>query len=315
MDIIKKLSRLLIIVFVITSCQNKGKKNQEGKTNGLFPPELVAFEPYGNNPVFSGTGSDTWDKMIRERGFILYDEGIYKMWYTGYNPEKSRLKFLGYATSTDGIKWERYSDQPIFSGKWVEDMIVVKDQGVYYMFAEGDKDVAHLLTAANGINWEEQGDLTMLTTKGDTIPGPYGTPTVWIENGKWFLFYERNDLGIWLAETDDKLIWQNVQDEPVLKLGPVNYDLAAVAANQVIKYNNRYYIYYHATDRTDWQSPSSPVIWTSNVATSEDLIHWDKYPENPFVKGDYSSPILVFADGKPILYTMHPQVNRYLPEQ
>jgi hypothetical protein len=155
----------------------------------------------------------------------------------------------------------------------------------------------------------------MLTTKGDTIPGPYGTPTVWIENGKWFLFYERNDLGIWLAETNDKLTWKNVQDEPVLKLGPENYDLAAVAANQVIKYNKRYYIYCHATDRTDWQSPSSPVIWTSNVATSEDLIHWDKYPENPFVKGDYSSPILVFADGKPILYTMHPQVNRYLPEQ
>ncbi len=36
--------------------------------NVIFPPEIVDFIPYKNNPVFRGTGTDTWDKQIRERG-------------------------------------------------------------------------------------------------------------------------------------------------------------------------------------------------------------------------------------------------------
>ena len=32
---------------------------------------------------------------------------------------------------------------------------------------------------------------------------PCGTPTVWIENGVWYLFYEWNDKGVWLAKTND----------------------------------------------------------------------------------------------------------------
>ncbi len=306
-----KLILFFIMTLSIYSCKNRNSASSDKNVDDKFPPEMVSFAPYGGNPVFAGTGTGTWDKKIRERGYILYEDGIYKMWYSGYNPDLARPKFLGYATSTDGINWERYSDKPIFAEKWAEDMIVLKHGGTYYMYAEGDGDVAHLLTSPNGIDWEEQGDLTLTTTKGDTIPGPYGTPTVWVENGKWYLFYERDDLSIWLATSNDKLNWQNVQDDAVIALGPDKYDIAAVAADQVVKHKNKYYLYYHATDRMDWQHPSSHVVWTSNVAVSEDLIHWEKYPGNPFVDGDCSSPILVFDGEKPSLYTMHPAVCRY----
>jgi hypothetical protein len=58
---------------------------------------------------------------------------------------------------------------------------------------------------------------------------------------------------------------------------------------------------------------NSSTEWTSNVAMSKDLIHWTKYPGNPIVKGDFSSPITVF-DGKQFrLYTMHPSVCLYFP--
>jgi hypothetical protein len=33
-----------------------------------FPAEMVEFVSYQNNPVFKGTGKDTWDQHIRERG-------------------------------------------------------------------------------------------------------------------------------------------------------------------------------------------------------------------------------------------------------
>jgi len=34
------------------------------------------------------------------------------MWYTGDKKDISDTKFLGYATSKDGISWKRYADQP-----------------------------------------------------------------------------------------------------------------------------------------------------------------------------------------------------------
>ncbi len=301
---------LICTIIAFLGCQQKGGKS----TRIDFDPEMVSFVPYQGNPVFSGTGTGTWDQRIRERGFILFENGLYKMYYTGYNPEMARQKFLGYATSSDGIRWERYSDQPVFSAKWTEDMFVLKNEDTYYMFAEGENDVAHLLTSTDGINWEEQGDLTILSTQGESIAGPYGTPTVWVENGTWTLFYERNDMGIWAATSTDRQTWKNIRDEPVIALGPGRYDIAAVAANQVVKFKGKYYLYYHATDRTDWQHPSSHVIWTSNVAVSTDLIHFEKYPGNPIVEGDHSSPVLVFGGQKPSLYTMHPEVWLFLPK-
>ncbi|MFA7491142.1 MAG: hypothetical protein WCY58_10325 [Mariniphaga sp.] len=192
-------------------------------------------------------------------------------------------------------------------------MFVLKYDEIWYMYAEGKNDIAHLLTSSDGIHWEKQGNLVILETNGDTIPAPYGTPTVWIEDGKWYLFYERNDLGIWLAISGDKLTWINIQDEPVLKMGPEKYDEGAVAANQVIKFKDRYYLFYHGSTNPNWADPDENAEWSSLVAMSVDLINWKKYPGNPLVEGDTSSPILVYDGEQYRLYTMHDKVGIYLP--
>jgi hypothetical protein len=110
-----------------------------------------------------------------------------------------------------------------------------------------------------------------------------------------------------LATSKDLKIWTNVQDEPVLKMGPEIYNQYAVAMNQVIKYKGLYYGYYHASAFKDWHE------WSTNVAVSKDLIHWKKYEKNPIIGNDKSSGILVY-DGKHYrMYTMHPEVNVYFP--
>ena len=300
-----------VVLIVFVGCS---KKSSPDKNAGLhsqdFPAELVNFTPYENNPVFTGTGQDTWDRTIRERGYILKEGDTYSMWYTGYNENRENTHYLGYATSPDGICWTRYAGNPIFKESWVEDMMVVKQDGVYFMFAEGRNDFAHWLTSSDKIHWTEQGNLDIRNMDGSPIsPGAYGTPTVWIENGTWYLFYERGDLGVWLATSTDHKTWTNVQDDPVLKMGPEEYDQKGLALNQVIKYKRKYYGYYHATAYDPWRD------WTTNVAVSDDLIHWKKYPHNPIVSGDKSSGIVVF-DGKQFrLYTMHPDVRVYFPSK
>jgi hypothetical protein len=90
-------------------------------------------------------------------------------------------------------------------------------------------------------------------------------------------------------------------------MGPEEYDRHAVAMNQVIKYRERYYGYYHASAHQPWRD------WSTNVAVSDDLVHWRKFPGNPIVAGNKSSGIVVHDGHNYRLYTMHPDVRLYLP--
>ena len=277
-----------------------------------FPRELVDWSPIAGDPVvFRGAGDDAWDRKIRERGYILLaEDGTFHLWYTGYNEDRSPTRFLGHATSPDGLGWTRDPANPIFTGSWVEDVCVVRRDGRYVMFAEGKDDVAHQLTSADGVRWEDLGRLDIRYRDGSPLsPGPYGTPTGWFEDGTWHLFYERGDRGVWLATSTDRRVWTNVQDDPVLGLGPDPYDRGAVALNQVIKRDGVYYAFYHANvnDRRPW------AAWTTDIARSRDLIHWEKYPGNPIIRDDRSSAVLVRTPSGDRLYTMHPEVRAFEP--
>lgn len=288
---------LLFVCFVLTSPLVSAQF--------AFPSELVNFKAYAENPIFTGSNLETWDKQIRERGFILKEGPNFHLWFTGYSPA-SPTKFLGYATSKDGIYWERFSKETIHPGHWVEDMCVVKSGKSYYMFAEGEVDIAHMLVSTDRVHWQEKGNLDIRNVDGSPIrKGAYGTPTVIRVKGIWHLFYERDDLGIWLATSKDLKTWYNVQEAPVIKMGPDAYDFFAVAMNQVILYKGLYYGYYHASAFKDWHE------WSTNIAVSSDLIHWKKYVKNPIMRNNESSGIVLKDENGFRLYTMHGKVNLY----
>lgn len=308
----KICSKLFIFILIAVSCKGRAvSEKQHSVADKLkFPAELTDFTGWKNNPVFSGTATDTWDQKIRERGFILREDGIYYMWYTGYKGDESSEKHLGLATSNDGLSWTRYKDNPIFDSGWVEDMSVIKHEGTYYMFAEGRGDTAHLMTSVDRINWEKKGPLDIRKSNGEPLDeGAFGTPAIWYEEGVWYLYYERDDLGIWLATSTDMMVWTNKQDDPVIKMGPEIYDQYAVAMDQIIKYNDKYYGYYHASEFKDWHE------WTSCMAISEDLIHWTKYEGNPIMRENKSSPVLIHDGEKYLLFTMHPEVCVHFPKK
>lgn len=307
------LVRLAILVAVEISAVTICLHATADDAVDLFPRELVEFRPSQANPLFQGRGKGNWDEHIRERGWILRDENQWQMWYTGFEggggDDGPNLK-LGYATSSDGLQWKRYPDNPIYDKSWIEDMMVVKRDDTYYMFTEGQHDIAQLLTSKDGIHWTLIGPLDIRLTNDQPISdGPRGTPTAYFENDKWYLFYERRDLGIWLATSNDTKVWRNVDDEPVMKLGPAEYDSRQIAMNQVVKYNGYYYAYYHGSGH------EKPRLWSTNVAVSKDLVHWTKYRHNPLLPiEDNKSSGIVVRDGKQFrLYTMHDKVEVHFP--
>jgi len=270
-----------------------------------FPDDLVSFKPVRAEPVFSGRGTGFWDTKIRERGWILFENNTYRMWYTGYDGTREGIKRLGYATSPDGIQWERRG--PLIDNLWVEDMTVVKLKDRYLMFAEGKGDKAQLLTSSDGLAWKREGALDVRRANSKPIPpGPYGTPTVYFENGVFNLFYERRDQGVWLARSRDLKVWTNVSDEPILSPGPAKHEDLMIAMNQIVKRGDWYYAYYHGTG-----SPTKPRDWCCCIAASRDLIHWTKYGKNPLlpVEQNKSSGILVLAGQNAKFFTMHDKVE------
>ncbi len=276
-----------------------------------FPTELTRWEPLTPQPVFSGAGPGHWDLRIRERGYVLKDGDQWRMWYTGYDGDRGGLKMLGLATSTDGLTWTRSPQNPLHREHWVEDVCVVSDNGKLYMFAEGFLDRVHLLTSADGLNWTRQGILDVRLADGTPIPrGPFGTPTAWVENGIWHLFYERRDAGVWLAKSTDLKVWTNVQDQPVLSPGPADYDHDLIAMNQILRHKGRYYAVYHGA-----KADRSPALWSTALAASDDLIHWQKYPGNPLrpIAENKSSGMLIPHGDGFRLYTLHDRVDVHAP--
>ena len=72
-----------------------------------------------NNPVLTRGPADSWeDYMIYPHG-ILFDGSTYQMWYGGHDGTNVRI---GYATSQNGISWEKYEANPVLdvgaSGAW-----------------------------------------------------------------------------------------------------------------------------------------------------------------------------------------------------
>lgn len=264
------------------------------------------------NPCFAGRDGE-WDALIRERGWVMKDGDTWKLWYTGYNKDVSPLTMkLGYATSKDGITWERWSDAPIYDEGWVEDMVVIKQDGHYFMFAEGAKDQPQLLESEDGIRWTRTGSLDVRRVDGTPIEaGPCGTPTVFVEDGLWHLFYERYDSGIWLATSPDCKVWTNVSDDPLIVPGPDDYDARMIAMNQVVKVEDHYYAVMHGTG-----TPQKPRQWCTYLVQSPDLRTWSKLERGPLVpvEGNKSSGLLVHTGAAWRLYTLHARMDVWIPE-
>jgi beta-1,2-mannobiose phosphorylase / 1,2-beta-oligomannan phosphorylase len=277
-------------------------------TAAEFPPELIDFGPASADPLFAGGGADAWDRDLRERGWIMRDGGRWHLWYTGSNRDRDPVRRLGYATGTDGLNWTRAAG-PLVADAWVEDVCIVKQGGCYRMFAEGEEDIAHLLTSTDRLRWRRHGPLDIRTVDGRPIPaGPRGTPAVWFERGTWHLYYERRDKGVWLATSRDLCTFTNVSDEPVLACGPDDYDCDMIAVDQIVRCGGRFYAYYHAC------SQAGSGRWSTCLAASDDLVHWRKYPGNPVLPVDpdhpgRSSATLVHDGTRLRLYTTHPDVR------
>jgi beta-1,2-mannobiose phosphorylase / 1,2-beta-oligomannan phosphorylase len=172
----------------------------------------IHWKRIGQRPVLSAEA--TWEKVAVMCPDVIWDgsQRIYRMWYSGgdqYEPNA-----IGYATSPDGIRWQRGAANPVFRpdprNEWEQQRVtacqVVHVGGWYYMFYIGFRDVNHaqigLARSRDGIgDWQRLPENPIIRTgvkaeewDRDACYKPYA---IWDSNlDRWLLWYNGRNADI-----------------------------------------------------------------------------------------------------------------------
>lgn len=236
------------------------------------------------NPALAPT--QAWETILPDdfslqEPNLLYENGTYKLWYTGgYNKES-----IGYATSPDGLVWSKCPINPVLgNGNGGEPATaargyVVKVVDTYYLFynSTGDEKLA---TSSDGIHWTSHG--VIIRTTDWPWRGEFGNVCVWVEGAIWYMIFEAFYTGsqTWemgAATSADGRNWNLLSPNPLrsMQIGTGCYGGA-----MVIKSAGVYHCWYQAAAQS--RTGDSTFLPTAIYrATSHDLVNWQVYSQIP----------------------------------
>lgn len=162
-----------------------------------------------------------WEKESVMNPCVLYEDGLYRMWYSA--GETYEPNVLAYATSTDGIHWEKIRFNPILvcdSEKVYEQARIggcqiMKVEDEYYLFYIGYEDIhtarVCLAKSKDGVRgWVKSPLNPIISPDAGAWDGEacYKPSAIWNEEAqKWMLWYNgrtKNQEFIGYAEYDKK---------------------------------------------------------------------------------------------------------------
>lgn len=228
----------------------------------------LAWTEHPGNPVMTGSG-DGWDASAVGNAMVVYDDSVYRMWYAGH--DGSGVMSIGYATSTDGIEWTKFTGNPVLvpggTGDWDEARIhgpyVVNLESEFRMWYTGTRpdDVSQIgyATSPDGITWSkyESNPVLSVGAVGSWDQGVVAVPSVLVEDGGFMLWYEgaqSANVLVGLPQTGyarsiDGVTWTKDANNPVLAVGgPTSWDMNVAIVTQVLNDGGTYKMWYGGTN-------------------------------------------------------------------
>lgn len=248
----------------------------------------TAFADWQKNSTPILTPSSTgWDKAYVRLCQVLYENGLYKMFYHGSDQTKISI---GLAQSTDGLNWTKFEQNPIItpadspgiSETDTEEATVVHND-IYRLWYNSSttkncqiNDCRYKIRYAastDGINWSKYPTI-VLQGEADWEKKGVGHPYVLFENGIYHMWYAGWGYGFgqsWkagYATSIDGINWTKSLQNP-LNLPTLGH----IGSPSVIKINDKYHMYYHtggsiptaiyhvvSTDKITWQCEGSCLV-------------------------------------------------------
>jgi len=324
----KRVNHLIILLFFLKfSLTVKAQTPGQGGVI-IYTLARTKWDQYTGNPIIE-PGASGWNVgMVLGPTVIIFKDTL-RMWYTG-GPTKGfggKIQ-IGYAWSLDGITWQQYSENPVFSPRkdeWdypeVLKPIVIADGdtlrmwyggGTIYLGDAKNNEVMRIgyATSVDGINWNRNPepvieppppphsstanpDVRPLWDQDGVLPGGVikedGVFKMWFSGGVGRYAYPSSSSywSIGYATSSDCIHW-NLLPDPVLLHGKItDFDEMADDA-YVIRTNAGYDMWYggHSKEAVKANKPQAKI----GYASSTDGIHWIKYDKNPVLSPTSVSP-------------------------
>jgi len=163
----------------------------------------LEWDKDASNPVLDLGASGSWDSVEVSNPTVVLENGIYQMWYAGYDGNNLRI---GYAASSDGVSWTKDSSNPVLdlgeSDSWdsvgVKSPTVVLENDVYQMWYvgyDGDNLRIGSATSSDGVSWTKDASNPILDLgeSGSWDSIGVNSPTVVLEGNTYRMWYAGYD--------------------------------------------------------------------------------------------------------------------------
>ena len=306
---------------------------------GTFAIAQPDFTPYPNNPVLASGPPGSWDSDVVLLPEVFFYDNLYYMFYAASADLMTLPLAIGYATSTDGYTWTKYSGNPVFQSDgtgfdalWVGEPRIVRVDSLWIMYynarsapGPGPGPAIGRATATDLAGpWTPLDNPVLeVGSPGEWDHGFVSPSCVFYTGNQYVMYYSggRDFLNLNLhrmlgmATSPDGINWTKyndpttvdtpyVESDPVLNVGtPGSYDAGIAWEAEVLPTADGWEMFY-----SNWpDSPAGPggICY----ATSNDGIHWVKDPNNPLLEPSQSweqyvilAPSIVKINGTYFMY-------------
>ena len=272
----------LSILCAPSFCQSQTPVQQESASP-------FVWKRYKGNPVFPATPG-TWRESQTANPDLLLNGDTYFMYFRGQRNGHDRIGVATIAKDEfDGITWH-INPEPIIDvgppGSWDEnhalDPAAVLFRGKVLLYYTGSSPRADrsicLAVSEDGVHFTKY-------QKNPVIIG--GAPEVILRDSTLYLYYWRQVPGrkgfqIHYATSSDGYTFHEPDSSLALAVGPAGaWDSFTVETPRIFFEQGLYYMMYCGSDR------NKDYPFHAGLATSTDLVHWQKYRGNPiFSRGE-----------------------------
>jgi predicted GH43/DUF377 family glycosyl hydrolase len=276
-----------------------GQEKEKSAVVSARPFTAGDWKKVGGRPVLPVGPRGSWDGFEVTAPTVIKQDGVYKMWYTGCSgiQEQGRVVYrIGYATSSDGINWQKHPTYVLDCGppgSWdglggVAFPEVIYDGEFYRMWfcgiGEGDALSSQESTgigyawSRDGINWTKSAYNPIIRpTFGKEIA--ITKPCVLYRDEVYQMWYgyvgvQMGFLIGYASSNSPEINWKKDYRNPVLK-GALGWEI--IISPGEVMYDEEEKVYKM------WYGGSDGERYQIGYAISEDGIRWFKSSKNPIL--------------------------------
>ncbi|MHC4797986.1 MAG: glycoside hydrolase family 130 protein [Planctomycetota bacterium] len=280
---------IVLLVFSMAVSLRAEETKLRPKNMGTDFPYQWVIERHSENPVLHAIPG-TWEAFWFVVQDVLKIDGKYYMYYGGSDQGNKNTQ-LGLATSTDGVKWKRHPNNPIWQRAWhnfLRDVRVYRfgEEDFWMYYSDGDQHI-DLARSTDGIHWKnyQKNPILKKTQPWEDLVMQERILRIGKKWYMWYSTYDKKPRVTGMATSTDGIRWKKYKDNPVLPLGePGQWDDYSAFQPSVFLQDGHFHMIYTGS------SKANPTKYRWGYAYSKDGINWKKSPRNPvFVPGDKGS--------------------------